>query len=49
MSAGPNDNKKRFKSIRGGKTEPRLPTKSGKKRITNLTKPHIWVFGPRYG
>jgi hypothetical protein len=46
MSTAPDDKKKRFKAIAGGKTAPRSPTKSGKKRITNLTKPHIWVSGP---
>jgi hypothetical protein len=45
MSAGLHDEKKPFKTIAGGKTEPRKPT-SPAKRIANSTKPHIWVSGP---
>jgi len=47
MSAGLHDEKKRFKTIAGGKTEHRKPT-SPAKRITNSTKPHIWVSGPAW-
>ena len=43
MSTGPDDKKKRFTSIAGGKAAPGKPIKPHKKRITNLAKPHIWV------
>ena len=49
MSVGPDNKKNRLKAITGGKTEPRDTTKSRKRRVTNLTKPHIWVSRSGYG
>jgi hypothetical protein len=49
MSTGPDDKKKRSKAIAGGKVGPPSPSKSRKKGVKNLTKPHIWVSRAGYG